>query len=82
MSQLTQTIRFLVANNMLEGVELTPGQAEEEERERTKITDLDATDTEAAVAPAQPDAAGDEATDAAVLNAAPAEKSTAQTEVA
>ncbi len=38
--QLTQTIRFLVANDMLRGVEVRPGQAEEEERERTKIAML------------------------------------------
>lgn len=37
MSQLSQTIRFLVANDMLESVELTPGQAEEEEKERNKV---------------------------------------------
>jgi hypothetical protein len=32
LSQLTQTIRFLVANDMLENVELKPGDAEEESR--------------------------------------------------
>ncbi len=37
LSQLSQTIRFLVANDMLEGVELRPGQAEEQERERRKV---------------------------------------------
>lgn len=37
---MTQTIRFLVANDMLRGVEVRPGQAEEEERERTKIAVL------------------------------------------
>lgn len=39
---MSQTIRFLVANNMLEGVELTPGQAEDEERERNKVVPLEA----------------------------------------
>lgn len=37
LSQLTQTIRFLVANDMLKDVELKVGQAEEQERERNKI---------------------------------------------
>ena len=37
LSQLSQTIRFLVANDMLEGVELIPGQAEEMARQRNKI---------------------------------------------
>ncbi|OXG97763.1 hypothetical protein C369_07412, partial [Cryptococcus neoformans A5-35-17] len=37
-SQLSQTIRFLVANDMLRNVELHPGQAEDEERERNKVT--------------------------------------------
>ncbi|WVQ85281.1 hypothetical protein IAT38_007446 [Cryptococcus sp. DSM 104549] len=36
-SQLSQTIRFLVANDMLEGVELKPGDAEAQERERNKV---------------------------------------------
>lgn len=38
LSQLTQTIRFLVANDMLQGVELNPGEAEEQARARTKVT--------------------------------------------
>lgn len=37
LSQLTQTIRFLVANDMLNGVELKPGDAEEQAREREKV---------------------------------------------
>ncbi|GMK60029.1 hypothetical protein CspeluHIS016_0902460 [Cutaneotrichosporon spelunceum] len=37
LSQLSQTIRFLVANDMLRGVEVRAGQAEEEKREREKI---------------------------------------------
>lgn len=37
LSQLSQTIRFLVANNMLEGVELYPGEAEERERKRKAV---------------------------------------------
>ncbi|WVQ71103.1 hypothetical protein IAR50_000628 [Cryptococcus sp. DSM 104548] len=36
-SQLSQTIRFLVANDMLRNVELRPGQAEDEEREKIKV---------------------------------------------
>ncbi|EIW72721.1 hypothetical protein TREMEDRAFT_67022 [Tremella mesenterica DSM 1558] len=40
-SQLSQTIRFLVANDMLEGVELKPGQAEEEEKKRNMIKVID-----------------------------------------
>jgi Tfp pilus assembly protein PilV len=38
LSQLTQTIRFLVANDMLQGVELNPGDAEEQAREAGKIS--------------------------------------------
>jgi len=37
LSQLTQTIRFLVANDMLQGVELNPGDAEQQEKEQNKI---------------------------------------------
>ncbi|KAK4683853.1 paired amphipathic helix protein Sin3a, partial [Tremellales sp. Uapishka_1] len=40
LSQLSQTIRFLVANDMLENVELRVGEAEEREREKTKIVSL------------------------------------------
>jgi len=40
LSQLSQTIRFLVANNMLENVELAPGQAEDEEKERNKVVEV------------------------------------------
>lgn len=40
LSQLTQTIRFLVANDMLQGVEAQPGEAEERERERNKIVEV------------------------------------------
>ncbi|WVR05701.1 hypothetical protein IAU60_002725 [Kwoniella sp. DSM 27419] len=36
-SQLSQTIRFLVANDFLRGVELKPGDADAEEREKTKV---------------------------------------------
>lgn len=41
LSQLTQTIRFLVANDMLHGVELKPGEAEEEERKRNLVQVVD-----------------------------------------
>ena len=34
---MTQTIRFLVANDMLQGVELNPGDAEQQEKEQNKI---------------------------------------------
>ncbi|WVN85609.1 uncharacterized protein L203_100758 [Cryptococcus depauperatus CBS 7841] len=37
LSQLSQTIRFLAANDMLDNVELRPGQAEEQEREKNKV---------------------------------------------
>ena len=37
LSQLTQTIRFLVANDMLDGVELTPGDAEQQAKDQTKV---------------------------------------------
>ncbi|OCF56578.1 hypothetical protein L486_05429 [Kwoniella mangroviensis CBS 10435] len=42
-SQLSQTIRFLVANNMLEGVELNPGDAQAQEDEKNKITEIEET---------------------------------------
>lgn len=42
LSQLTQTIRFLVANDMLQGVELAVGDAEEREAQRRRITVLEA----------------------------------------
>jgi hypothetical protein len=42
LSQLTQTIRFLVANDMLQGVELEPGQADEEQRKRELIREVPA----------------------------------------
>jgi len=38
LSQLTQTIRFLVANDMLRGVELNPGDAEAQQKERSRIS--------------------------------------------
>lgn len=41
LSQLTQTIRFLVANDMLDGVELKPGDAEDQARERTRVQVVD-----------------------------------------
>jgi len=44
LSQLSQTIRFLVANNMLDNVELTPGQAEDEEKERNKVVEVPVAD--------------------------------------
>ncbi|WWD05564.1 hypothetical protein V865_003644 [Kwoniella europaea PYCC6329] len=40
-SQLSQTIRFLVANNMLEGVELNPGDAQAQDDEKNKITEVE-----------------------------------------
>lgn len=40
LSQLTQTIRFLVANDMLENVELKPGDAEEENRRRMLVQEV------------------------------------------
>ena len=41
LSQLSQTIRFLVANDMLENVELRPGEAEDQARAQNKIVALD-----------------------------------------
>ncbi|OXG34850.1 hypothetical protein C359_06307 [Cryptococcus neoformans Bt120] len=41
LSQISQTIRFLVANDMLQNVEIRPGQAEEEEKARNKVVLLD-----------------------------------------
>lgn len=38
LSQLTQAIRFLAANDFLQGVEAYAGEADERERERNKIT--------------------------------------------
>ncbi|WWC87988.1 uncharacterized protein L201_002890 [Kwoniella dendrophila CBS 6074] len=40
-SQISQTIRFLVANDMLEGVELNPGDAKLQEDEKNKVKELD-----------------------------------------
>ncbi|KAK8865733.1 hypothetical protein IAR55_000879 [Kwoniella newhampshirensis] len=40
LSQLSQTIRFLVANDMLDGVELKPGDAEAEGKERNKVVEV------------------------------------------
>lgn len=45
LSQLTQTIRFLVANDMLQGVELRPGEAEDQEKEKNRIGLVDDADT-------------------------------------
>ncbi|WWC68473.1 uncharacterized protein I206_102402 [Kwoniella pini CBS 10737] len=39
-SQISQTIRFLVANDMLEGVELKPGDAQKAEEEKNKVTEV------------------------------------------
>ncbi|CAD6583320.1 MAG: hypothetical protein TREMPRED_003524 [Tremellales sp. Tagirdzhanova-0007] len=41
LSQLSQTIRFLVANDLLEGVELRPGEADERKNEEQKVTIVD-----------------------------------------
>jgi len=46
LSQLTQTIRFLVANNMLQGVELNPGEAEEQAKEKNRIEVVESGDVE------------------------------------
>ena len=46
LSQLTQTIRFLVANDMLQGVELNPGEAEEQAKEKNRIEIVGASDVE------------------------------------
>jgi len=46
LSQLTQTIRFLVANDMLQGVELNPGEAEEQAKEKSRIEVVEAGDVE------------------------------------
>jgi len=46
LSQLTQTIRFLVANDMLQGVELNPGDAEEQAKEKNRIEVVEAGDVE------------------------------------
>ncbi|WVF70714.1 hypothetical protein IAT40_005507 [Kwoniella sp. CBS 6097] len=40
-SQLSQTIRFLVANDFLKGVELKVGDAEDQAREKNKVVDVD-----------------------------------------
>ncbi|KAL7421022.1 hypothetical protein Q5752_003906 [Cryptotrichosporon argae] len=40
LSQLSQTIRFLVANDFLRGVEAAPGEADEERRKRDMIIEL------------------------------------------
>ncbi|ORY28620.1 hypothetical protein BCR39DRAFT_199676 [Naematelia encephala] len=45
LSQLSQTIRFLVANDMLQDVELRPGEAEERERERNKVVVVDTSES-------------------------------------
>lgn len=37
LSQLNQTIRFLVANDMLDGVELKPGDAEQQAKDQSKV---------------------------------------------
>ena len=42
LSQLSQSIRFLVANDLLEGVELRPGEAEELHQEKRKVIVLKA----------------------------------------
>ncbi|KAF8332376.1 uncharacterized protein EI90DRAFT_3122862 [Cantharellus anzutake] len=44
-SNVSQAIRFLVANDFLRGVELKPGQAEEEQRSRSKVVVLDKRDS-------------------------------------
>lgn len=38
LSQLTQTIRFLAANDFLQGVERYAGEADEKEKAKSKIT--------------------------------------------
>jgi len=43
---LTQTIRFLVANDMLQGIELNPGDAEEQAKEKNRIEVVEAGDVE------------------------------------
>jgi len=53
LSQLSQTIRFLVANNMLENVELTPGQAEDEEKEKNKVVEVPETEEHVLTLPAE-----------------------------
>jgi hypothetical protein len=40
LSQLTQTIRFLVANDMLDNVELKPGDADEEKRRQGLVQEV------------------------------------------
>ncbi|XAO23471.1 hypothetical protein I312_102249 [Cryptococcus bacillisporus CA1280] len=49
LSQISQTIRFLVANNMLQDVEIRPGQAEEEEKARNKVVLLDGSNDNEAI---------------------------------
>ncbi len=44
MSNVSQAIRFFVANDFLRGVELEPGKAEEEQRLRNKVVVLDEKD--------------------------------------
>jgi hypothetical protein len=50
LSQLSQTIRFLVANDMLQNVELVPGQAENLERDKNKVVVLDNVNVEGSAA--------------------------------
>jgi len=40
-SNLSQAIRFLVANDFLEGVETRPGEAEEEMRKREMVVEVE-----------------------------------------
>lgn len=53
LSQLSQTIRFLVANNMLENVELRPGQAEDEEKEKNKVVEVPETEEHVLTSPTE-----------------------------
>lgn len=48
LSQLTQAIRFLAANDFLQGVEAYAGEADERERDRNKITVVGETNEDAA----------------------------------
>lgn len=53
LSQLTQAIRFLAANDFLQGVEAYAGEADERERDRNKITVVGENETLAAEEPAK-----------------------------
>lgn len=83
LSQLTQTIRFLAANDYLRGVERFAGEAEEGERERNRIVVVEPTeDSGSSLAAEVTETAKDvevmEATEAAAVTA-PTEPTSTET---